>query len=428
MTSAAPDVLKDLAKSPTGLTGRLRAVWDNQSLWSLADQAAVSIGNFTTAIFVLRGVRPEEGGLFSILLDLSFFLINIHAPLLTYPLSVRGASSDVSTSRKLTCASLWLTGAAGLLLLGAGVVAGVITGRPDTMIWVAVATLCWQLQEVMRRALMARLRVRAAVLGDSLSYVGQGVGVWLLWYQQMMTLDRVMMVIAITSLLGMSVQIAQAGLERLSLRQIKGYAVEFWQIGRWLLAGNLTGIICIPAYSWVLVGFHGLKAGAVSLALFSLLKISHPIMTAVSNMIVPAVARAQVESGRPGMWRAFIKECLVGAVILVPLFSAIGLAPRYMLHLAYHNNASEYAPYIGTLQVIVVSYVFMYLANMTTAYLTAIQRGREVFNGHVAHTAGSLAVGLPLTAWLGVVGSAWGGGLAIAARLITNIISIRRLR
>jgi O-antigen/teichoic acid export membrane protein len=429
MTTSAASIPNASAAPSRGVVQRLRALSRSNAIWSLADQGVVSVGNFATTIFVVSGLPPRETGLYGILLDLTFFLNSIHAPLLTYPLSVKGAASDAGTTGRLTYASLSLTAVAGLCLLGAGVVAGVATGQVAPVIWAAIATAMWQLQEVTRRALMARLRVRAAVLGDGISYLGQALGVWMLLQTNSMTLERIMMVVAATSAMALLVQTIQVRVERVGLQQIKDYARQFWQMGSWLLAGNLTGIICIPAFAWVLVYFHGLEAGAVNLALLSLLKVSHPIMSAVSNLIIPSVASARGRGDREGMWRTFVKQAALGAVLLAPFFMVLAIVPELVLRLVYSgDHTHQYAAYAGTLRVIVLSYVLVYLANMTTAYLTAVEKGRDVFAGHIANTAGSIFIGLPMTAVWGVVGAGWGGGIAVGARLVANIVSIRRLR
>ncbi len=425
MTSASA-ILTNPMEPSRGVTRRILTAFQGPAAWSLADQAAVSVGNFVTTVLVIRSLTPTDSGLFGILLDVTFFLNSVHAPLLTYPLSVRGASTDGATTARLTFASLVLTLMSGILLIVIGCAAGIAVGEASPIIWASVAAMLWQMQEVARRGLMSRLRIRTAVLGDSLSYLGQAIATGVLCYYGALTLERLFMVMAATSAVAMVVQVLQVGWRILSVRQVWSHAVEFWVMGRWLLAGNLTGLICIPAFAWVLVYFHGLEAGAINLALLSLLKISHPVMSAVSNLIVPAVAHAN-KSHTGQALRAFLTYAAVGAAMLLPFFAILLVIPVMVLRTVYSgDNTDVYATYGATMQIMVLSYVVLYVANMTTAFLTGLQRTRDVFFGHLAHTVGSLAIGLPMVAVWGITGVAWGGGIAVGARLVANAVAIRR--
>jgi len=426
MSTAVPALAVEAVEDRPGVLGRVVALCMGPTAWSLVDQAVVSLGNFVTTILVVRSLLPRECGLFGILLDVTLFLNSIHAPLLTYPLSVRGAATDRATTARLTFASLALTLLAGLLLIATGCVAGWITGSPAPVIWASVSAVMWQLQEVARRGLIARMRVRTAVAGDSVSFLGQAFFVGLLFHFGGLSLSRVFMAMSLTSAAAVSLQVIQVGWAVLSVKEIGASAKEFWQMGRWLLAGNLTGLICIPAFAWVLVYFHGLEEGAINLALLSLLKISHPVMSAVSNLIIPAVAHARAKA-KGEAFAVFVKQAAVGAALLTPLFVPLLIVPSLVLKTVYAGgNARMYSAYSGTMQAMALSYVLIYLANMTTAYLTGLQKTRDVFVGHVANTAGSMLIGLPMVALWGVTGAAWGGGIAVAARLAANAISIRR--
>jgi len=68
----------------------------------------------------------------------------------------------------------------------------------------------------------------------------------------------------------------------------------------------------------------------------------------------------------------------------------------------------------------------IYAANMTTAFLNGLGKTRAAFDGQLANTAAAAVIGLPLTIMFGLVGSAWGGGVAVLARLGANIVSLRR--
>jgi O-antigen/teichoic acid export membrane protein len=404
---------------------RVRGAWRSDSVWSLVDQGVVSLGNFATTVIVIRGLSVQDTGLYSLLLDTTMFLNAVHAPILTYPLSIRGAEATKGTSAgRVAWASLSMTGLAGAMLLLVGVLAGLATGRLTPILLTAVAASAWQLQEVARRALIAQGRLMAAAAGDAISYLGQAIAVWFMLSHGAVTLDHIFIVMAVTSILALVFQISFIGLHTCSLTQLQSYASDFWNLGRWPLAGSLAAILTVPAFSWTLIYFHGWVAGAQNLALLCLLKASHPVMFAAMNLIIPSVARAKSQdAGGHTARRVFLKQATFGTMILLPYFAVLALFPAWVLNHAYHGHYMDCA---GTLRVIVLSYALVYAANMTTAFLNGLGRTKAAFNGQLANTTAAAVIGLPLTAAFGLVGSAWGGGVAVLARLCANLVSLRR--
>ena len=133
------------------------------SVWSVADQAVVSLGTFLTSIALARSLSPSDYGVYGALLAGLLFLNGIHTSLVTSPLSVQGAAVDRATLGRYSTASvlftLVLAAPSGLLLLAAS--AGL--GRTSLWIWAPASLALWQLQETMRRSLMCGLGHRREV-------------------------------------------------------------------------------------------------------------------------------------------------------------------------------------------------------------------------------------------------------------------------
>src|SRR3954469_15885458 len=112
MTPASPTVFRStpfFARVPA-----LLAKAGRKGFWPLADQGVVSLGNFLTIILVGRAVshgtllKPDYG-LFSVILEFMNFLITLHAGLITYPLTIRGAQTDNRGLKRFASASLLFT-------------------------------------------------------------------------------------------------------------------------------------------------------------------------------------------------------------------------------------------------------------------------------------------------------------------------------
>src|ERR1700682_3834964 len=126
---------------------------DRASLWSLADQGSVSLGNFLTNILLARTLAPADYGIFALVYGLVLLLNSFHACAILYPLSIRGASSDIVGLHKYTRRSLLLT---AVLLVPFGIVilgAAALLSQLRVALWAILALACWQTQETFRRSL-----------------------------------------------------------------------------------------------------------------------------------------------------------------------------------------------------------------------------------------------------------------------------------
>src|SRR5271155_4313263 len=90
MTNAAP--LLDYAPPRAALSHRIRALADMRGVWSLGDQAILSLGNFLCNWMLLRTpLASKWAGNYMVVLSFILFLNNLHMALVTYPLSITSA-------------------------------------------------------------------------------------------------------------------------------------------------------------------------------------------------------------------------------------------------------------------------------------------------------------------------------------------------
>ena len=138
------------------------------ALWTIADQAIASVGNFLSGVVLARHLPVSSYGAYALLLTSMLFLNSLHAALVTCPMSILGASHDRQRLGKYSSAALWMT----LMLLpvlgsamGLAVYCGGSPGGSMRIVMLAAgavaAMLLWQMQETTRRGLMAELHFRS---------------------------------------------------------------------------------------------------------------------------------------------------------------------------------------------------------------------------------------------------------------------------
>ena len=411
--------------SLAGLRARLERASARRGVWALADQGAVSLGSFLTAIIVARSFSPADYGVYALTLGVVLLFVTFNAALVTSRLSIEGAGVDSRGLARLTGASV--------LLAAAVATAGAITLAYATRVldhghiapFAAAALGCWLIQETVRRALMAHLHYRKAVLGDVLSYLGQVGIVWALAQRSQLTLESAFACIAVTSFLACIVQAAQLGIEWPSIGEVQAMAVRSWRFGRWLLLGNLAGIVTIQGLPWILALARGAAGAGALQAAVNVLGVTNPIMFAVGNLIIPGAAHGRRQGGISLALRTAFTYARFGAALLAPCYAVVLLWPSEVLSLFY-GPSSPYADLVNVLRLYVLVYCFTYVATILNGVLTSLERSRYVFYAQFASALGAVIIGLPLIAMGGLTGAVFGSLAASVAYAGAGVVLLRR--
>lgn len=373
-----------------------------------------------------RNLAWGDYGLFALLYGILLFLVNSAGTVVTYPLSLRGATTDVLGVRRLAGVSLLLAIAvlvpgSLIVLLGAS-----ILHRLDLAAWVALSLVFWQLQETLRRALMARMSFRSAAWGDGLRYLGQVILVLALADSGSLTLSSAFAAVAATSALAAAVQFVQVRPQLAGLRAEECLPIvrDFWSLGRWAFSTNVANGLTQQAFPWALGLLFGTPAAGSFQAVTNPLKLFNPVIGGAQNLIVPSAAKKRQESGPRSAVRGGLSQIAVGAVLLIPYLALLVLFPREFLGVLY----GFHSPYAGlglALQVSVLSYGFGYFAQMISFLLQGLGLARESFLAQCAATATAAVVGLPLTLLGGLVGAMGGLGACALAKAATAVYVVR---
>jgi O-antigen/teichoic acid export membrane protein len=397
-----------------------------KGFWTLADQSAVSLGNFLTQIVLARSLPRSEYGIFALLFGILMVLFTCQNGLIIYPLSLEGAVAEKIGLRKLASGSLILT----LLLaipFSVFVLGATVVLRITSLTWTALlAMLLWQVQEIYRRALMAHLRHRDAVWGDALSYMGQAAVLWLLAHERALTLERVFLVLAWTSAAAALLQLVQLGFAYISARDIKALARKYWSAGRWVLLTGMNDAGLRQVFPWALAFLYGPAEAASFQSVINLLGVSHPVLFSTSNLIIPAVAGARGKRGVRAAWQTSVRYGMIGGVCLVPYFSALLIWPRASLSLVY-GALSPYANFATGLRLGVLAYAIAYCAVVVAAFLYGLGRSKDAFGASIGSTALALVPSAVLVPYYGATGAIAGLVASACARLALNAVCARRV-
>lgn len=362
----------------------LRAV---RGLWAISDQGLVSLGNFLTQIILARSLSRSEYGVFTLFFGVLLVLFVCQGSLITYPLSLRGATVGIDELQRLTSGSLVLT--ILLVIPLAPLVFGTawVLKKPE-LGWAALLAMAvWQLQETLRRALMAHLRHRDAIWGDALGYLGQAVVLWVLAYRGQLTLETAFLTIAATSAAAALLQGIQLGLASIRLPEVLSLARKYWPMGRWALFTGLSETGSRQAFPWALALLFGPQEAASFQAAMNVLGVSHPVLFGTSNLIIPAAAESQKRAGTRAAFRTSSRYGVVAMALVLPYFVGLFFLPHQALSLFYGRSSAFTA--LGTgVRLAVLAYFFGICGAFLSGYLFGVGRPKYVF----VATAGSAAL------------------------------------
>lgn len=368
----------------------------------MGDQGVVSAGNFVTAILLARALVPSEYGIFALLYALMLFMVSLHSALIAYGLSLQGAAGTDAELRPLAGGSLVLT-------LGLGTVLGLATGlvailfhRAWLLPWILLALLFWQLQETTRRALMSRLRHRDAIWGDAVSYLGQAVCVGYLFAGHRLTLASAFGAMAATSATALLVQVVQLRLAPVNFSGALRLLPRFWGVGRWALLANVAQAFMGQAVLWLLA-LAGIAQVASFQSVLNVLRVTNPVMLAVGSVVLPGVAVQQGKSAA-GL-RTARRYSVLGALVLLPYFALVLVAPDLMLRLLY-GTGSAYAGLGLELQILTFGFAFLYLGHVLGSFYYGLGRSDIVLRCQMVAAVATVAAGSILAVRFGVIGAA----------------------
>ena len=391
--------------------------------WALFDQGAVSLGNFLTQLLLARNLSWNDYGVFALLYGVLFFLVSSLGSMVTYPLSVKGASAGSDGLRQLCGASLWLIVAlvlpAALMVLGATAA----LHRMDLLVFALAALVSWQFQETLRRALMARLRHRDAVWGDSLSYLGQAVWIGVLARTGGLTLQSTLLAVAVTSAVATLLQAIQVRPYFGEIALVRSIVPEFWHLGGWASATNLTNGLTQQAFPWALGLLFGAGDAGSFQAVINPLKVFNPILIGAQNLIVPATAKAQGREGSRSAFRQGLAYAAIGSLLFLPYLVALLIWSHAALGILY-GASSPYSHLEIALRLCAFAYVIGYWGDVICSVLGGLSLPKVGFIAQVSGTGVLLVLGLPLILRLGLNGAIVGLGVCATCKAGIAIFAV----
>jgi O-antigen/teichoic acid export membrane protein len=382
--------------------------------WTLVDQCVVSGGNFLLNVLLARVLSAENYGEFALFLGAIFLLRTIDYSFISYPVSLRLALATADERPRLLGNTALLTLALSLVLVVAMACGAGLLGQDNILLPACVCYLCWQAHETPRRVLLGDCRFSAAVAGDAVAYVGQVLLIASLLWLDGVTLARTLYVMSATFVLGAFVHASQLRFAWPDLGQARRLALEYASIGKWSVINYQLVLIRVQLFPWMLAAFTGTAATASFQACMNISSMTNPVIFGIGNAIPQVAAGGQSIDGVRGGWRASSRYLLFGLAPIVVICAGPVLVPELLLQMAY-GPASPYVALFLSLQLLAISSVLDYVAEVMSKTLLGVNAGKQAFLVNVASVIVAAGLFLVLVEPMGVLGA---GAALVVANLV----------
>ena len=384
--------------------------------WSLAEQAIVSLGSFLLNIQLARALPASEYGVFALVFSCVLLFQQCGLALLYFPMCQRISAAGGGRDARLVSITMTLFAAGNLVVSAALAGLAVVVGRGDVALAAAAFSLFWQVQDALRRCLVAEARHGAAMLGDAVTYAGQSLAIALLVDKGMPALSAVLTWMAIAGAAGGLMQLWHLGLPAPGFSGAPQLVRAYLRSGLWGMTGGLLINLRVQILPWVLGLLHGTAATAAFQAALNIGNLTNPLLFALCNTITLTGMNKRVRQGNRAAWTAARYYMLIGVPFIIAYCAAVFAAPTLVLSLFY-GPQSVYLADALAVRVIMLSIVLNYLADACSAFLYGLDGGRMT-TGIAMLGLGSVAVAAVMVWPWAVVGAALAMLFANMARLL----------
>jgi O-antigen/teichoic acid export membrane protein len=399
----------------------LRRLWSGDALrtWlTHADQGVVSAGNFLAMLLVARHLRLEDYGLYALLWSVILTLAGLYNALCYYPISVFCPKLPNSAISAHTATVIGLAAGSLLALCALALVVCIPFVSAILLFQVGAALFGFVLQETMRRVLISTFRPAEALTADLVRQSSFVLLVWALLNKWDGSLGTLFVASAVSSGLGMAVQWSSLRPCWPRDRKLISTALEYWGLGRWLLASAVLGTAMTQIYPWAISCFRGRQGVAIFQAMTNVVGITHPIMFSTTTLVISSVALA-LRDDKPGRAtrKVAIRQGVYGAALIAPVLTVLITCPERTLVMIY-GPANQYLFAAPLLRALAISYALLYIGNIGTALLEGESRPQLSLKVTGVAAVLGLVLVLPASAVYGVSGAIISGVAVHACRAL----------
>jgi len=391
---------------------------------AVADQALFSGANFTVNILLARWLSTNEYGAYSLALAVFLLFAALHSAILIEPMMVFG--SGKYSARFARYLGVLLTGHCSVMIPGCVLLyaAALMLRRfysPEA--WRACLGLAFAASAILlfwlvRRVFYTLLQPSWGVVSGGLYFVFLLTAIFALKATNRLSTMTAFLAMGAAGLLASILllwRFVPAWKSGTAGPTIQEAAVQHWRYGRWAMASAVIGWFPGHVYYALLPAWLGLEGAAGLRALMNFVLPVLQAISALTMLLLPILVRDRQAGGAERMNRTMVLFlmifCTGSAIYLLGLW----IFRDSIFQTFYGGKYSQYAGWSLFLTGLLP------LGTCASAVLgdalRALERPDSIFWCYAGSVIGAVAVGIPLSAWMGVTG-------ALAGLLASSFITV----
>ncbi len=390
-------LLRKIKKSPAFQKGMI-----------FLDQALVSGSNFLLGILLVRSIGLEAYGVFTLLWMVVFFAIGINQAFIIKPLlSIAPKLEDLEQEEYLSDLHSIQFSISSLFLLAGLVIYGVMQiFQPNEIFMllplVSMIVFCQTVHDFYRKTYLIRNQVFKICLIDLVLFGGQLIGVAILWFLGVISLESVLWII-----LGVNVLSVLFGKfkQEFSHHHTKKILIRHFHFSKWLLSTSI--LQWLSGNYFIIVGASILGTSAVGAIRMvqNLMGLCHILFLVMESLIPIEAARRFQAEGEDGLIQYLVKTTkqLGSGFILLLIVIALFSAP--ILSFIYGPEAVQYA-YIAVAYSVL--YAIVFIGHPLRFYLRTLEKTSPIFIAYCFGSFFSLSFAYPLLQFFSIPGLLFG--------------------
>jgi O-antigen/teichoic acid export membrane protein len=385
------------------------------------------VGTFLLNIILARHLTSSEYGIFTLVLFVAYIVQLANFWLFAYPLGIRLAGAGREEGSRLSTTSLAAVAALNVPLSAPVGVTLFAFGRSDLIIACITWLILWQLQQAARRALIANLRVRAAVLGDAITYLGSGVAIGLLAKGGItMSLAEAFYATAGMATLGAIVQALQLRITLRGLYPPHRWLLDNVSLGTWSLAAGAVLPIRNQLVVWLLAALSGPASVASLQAATNIFMVLNPIVLSLASLVPQVTARAFENGDKRSAWRV-ARPYIMIAIPPTLFYTAFAVLFSPFLLLLFYGEGSSYLKLGDLLPYLAISEIGV-PTELIICYFLGISETKLALKINLLGAAAVVISVLPLFATIGALeGACAAFAVSELMRFAFAVMYLRRL-
>lgn len=379
---------------------------------AMLDQALVSGASFAAVVLIGRAAGEQQLGLYALAATLVVLAVGVQESLVLIPYTVFAAGVGDELRRRYAASALVQSAASAACLVAClGAATAIMAFRPVVSQFSAVLLLVMfampaaLARDFARRLAFAQLRLgRAVAIDGAVAAVQLSLLGWLAYSGMLSAATGVAAWGAACCAVALGGLWRMRSEFRLNASELRGDWRRSRVLGKWLVAGHVTGISQAYALHWLLALLVGTAGTGEFAAVTTIVSLANPLIIGLGNFLMPATANAFARSGAEGVWRLAIRATAWLGAALAAFCTLCAVAGDWAMTLIYGERFGGQA---GTVTLLSLAASAAALGLAAEHALRSMDRPRAVFLANLL----ALATTLTLAAWLvpaqGTVGAAW---------------------